>query len=108
MIYLLALPMTFLGALGAFFFKRAAMRSDGMLTLFTNKEFYLGGTFYVSGAILNILLLRYLQYSILYPMTAITYIWTAMISHRLLGEKMSKRVLLGIVMICVGVGFLTR
>lgn len=108
MIYLLALPMTFLGALGAFFFKRAAMKADGILPLFTNKELYLGGMFYVSGAILNILLLQYLQYSILYPMTAITYIWTAMISHRLLGEKMSKRVFLGIVMICVGVGFLTR
>ena len=108
MIYLLALPMTFLGALGAFFFKRAAMKVDGLLSLFTNNELYLGGMFYVSGAILNILLLRDLQYSILYPMTAITYIWTAMISHRLLGEKMSKRALLGIVMICVGVGFLAR
>ncbi len=108
MIYLLALPMTFLGALGAFFFKRAAMKVDGLLSLFTNRELYLGGTFYLSGAILNILLLRHLQYSILYPMTAITYIWTAMISHCLLGEKISKRALLGIVMICVGVGFLTR
>ena len=108
MIYLLALPMTFLGALGAFFFKRVAMKVDGLLSLFTNNELYLGGMFYVSGAILNILLLRDLQYSILYPMTAITYIWTAMISHRLLGEKMSKRALLGVVMICVGVGFLAR
>ena len=108
MIYLLALPMTFLGALGAFFFKKAATKADGLLPLFINKELYLGGTSYVSGAILNILLLRYLQYSILYPMTAITYIWTAIISHRLLGEKMSKRALLGIVMICVGVGFLAR
>ena len=60
MIYLLALPMTFLGALGAFFFKRAAMKADGILPLFTNKELYLGGMFYVSGAILNILLLQYL------------------------------------------------
>lgn len=108
MIYLLALTMTFLGALGAFFFKRAAMKADGLLSLFTNREFYLGGTFYVSGAILNILLLRYLQYSILYPMTAITYIWTAMISSRLLGEKISKRALLGIMMICIGVVLLTR
>lgn len=108
MIYLLALPMTFLGALGAFFFKKAATKADGLLPLFINKEFYLGGTSYVSGAILNILLLRYLQYSILYPMTAITYIWTAMISHHLLGEKISKRALLGIVMICIGVVFLAR
>lgn len=108
MIYLLALPMTFLGALGAFFFKRSAMKADGLLSLFTNNEFYLGGAFYASGAILNILLLRYLQYSILYPMTAITYIWTAIISRSLLGEKISKRALIGIVMICVGVGFLAQ
>lgn len=57
---------------------------------------------------MNILLLRHLQYSILYPMTAITYIWTAIISHRLLGEKISKRALLGIVLICIGVVLLAR
>ena len=43
MIYLLALPMTFLGALGAFFFKKAATKADGLLPLFINKELYLGG-----------------------------------------------------------------
>lgn len=106
MIYLLALPMTLLGALGAFSFKKATMKADGFLSLFFNKELYLGVVFYVSGALLNIVLLRYLQYSILYPMTAITYIWTALISHSLLGEKITKRVLLGITMICVGVVFL--
>ena len=108
MIYLLALPMTLLGALGAFLFKKASVKASSLLSLLTHKEFYLGGIFYVSGSILNILLLRHLQYSILYPMTAITYIWTAVISQGLLGEKISKRALLGIAMICIGVILIAR
>ena len=108
MVYLLALPMTFLGALGAFFFKKASTKTSEVLSLLTHKEFYFGGLFYVSGAALNIILLRYLQYSILYPMTAITYIWTAILSHCLLGEKILKRAIWGIGMICVGVIFLAK
>ena len=91
-----------------FFFKKASAKTPKILSLFTNKEFYLGGIFYVSGAVLNILLLRYWEYSLLYPMTAITYIWTTLISHSLLGEKISKRALLGIMMICIGVVLLTQ
>ncbi len=108
MIYLLALPMTLLGALGAYFFKKTTIKENKILTIFGCKEFYLGGFFYVSGAALNILLLRYLQYSIIYPMTAITYVWTAILSRKLLGEDISKRTLCGILLICVGVMFLAK
>jgi len=108
MIYLLALPMTFLGAMGAYFFKRTTTKTNEIISLFTCAEFYLGGLFYVSGAAINIILLQYLQYSILYPMTAVTYIWTALLSNRLLGEKISKRTRLGMVVICIGVIFLAK
>lgn len=103
MIYLLALPMTFLGAMGAYFFKKAAGQAANIRSLLGHKELYLGGLLYVISAVMNILLLRYLQYSILYPMTAITYIWTVFLAHLLLGEKLSGRILLGIAVICVGV-----
>ena len=89
--YLLAIPMTFLGAMGAYFFKKASVQETNIRTLLGSKELYLGGLLYVISAVMNILLLRYLQYSILYPMTAITYIWTVIVSHNLLGEKISKK-----------------
>lgn len=108
MIYLLVLPMTFLGASGAFFFKKASAKVTGLISLLFCREFYIGELFYVSGALINILLLRYVQYSILYPMTATVYIWTAVLSYRLLGEKITKRGLFGIAVICVGVVFLTK
>lgn len=108
MIYLLVLPMTFLGALGAFFFKSASSKISGILSFLTCKELYIGGAFYVSGAILNILLLRHLQYSILYPMSAITYVWTAVLSSKLLGERISKRKLTGIAAIFAGVVILAQ
>jgi hypothetical protein len=38
-------------------------------------------------AIINILVLKQLPYTIVFPLTSITYIWTLMISYFLLGEK---------------------
>lgn len=108
MMYLLAIPMTFLGAMGAYFFKKASVQVTNIRTLLRSKELYLGGLLYVLSAVINILLLRYLQYSILYPMTAITYIWTVIVSHNLLGEKISKKMILGITLICVSVIILTN
>ena len=103
MMYLLTIPMTFLGAMGAYFFKKASVQVTNIRTLLGSKELYLGGLLYVISAVMNILLLRYLQYSILYPLTAITYVWTAFLAHFLLGEKLSGRILWGIVVICAGV-----
>ena len=108
MMYRLAIPMTFLGAMGAYFFKKASVQVTNIRTLLRSKELYLGGLLYVISAVMNILLLRYLQYSILYPMTAITYIWTVIVSHNLLGEKISKKMILGITLICVSVIILTN
>ena len=106
MIYFMALPMTFSGAMGAYFFKKTAVKVSGIMSLFTCADFYLGGLFYIVGSVINITLLRYVQYSILYPMTAFTYIWTAILSWRLLGETITKRAFGGIVMICIGLIFL--
>ena len=57
---------------------------------------------------MNVVLLRYMDYTIVYPMGAITYIWSLIISNRFLGEKITKKKVLGIALICVGVVLLTR
>ena len=106
--YLLAIPMTFLGAMGAYFFKKASVQETNIRTLLGSKELYLGGLLYVISAVMNIFLMRYLKYSILYTLKAITYIWTVIVSHNLLGEKISKKMILGITLICVSVIILTN
>lgn len=106
--YLLVLPMTLLGSLGALFFKKSASDSVGLVSLLRNYRLYVGGACYVGGALLNILLLRCLEYSVVYPMTAITYIWTLFLSHRLLGERVTGRKLAGVLAICLGVFILAQ
>lgn len=108
MIYLAVLAMTLVGALGAFFLKLGMDRVDGLSSLFRTPKLYLGGCFYLTGAALNILLLRKLDYSVLYPMTAITYIWSMALSAAFLGERVTRRKLIGVTAILLGVFLLSR
>ncbi len=100
--------MTLFGACGAFFFKKASENANGILSLLRILWFYLGGIFYAAGALLNIVLLQHVDYSVLYPATAITYIWTLCISRVVLNEPVTRKKLLGVLCICTGVLLLSR
>lgn len=108
MIYLAVIAMTLIGALGAYFFKKSSAKVEGIVSLLFIPTFYLGGALYAASAILNVLLLRVMDYTVLYPMTAITYIWSLVISNRFLGEKITGKKIAGVALICVGVVLLTR
>lgn len=90
---------TILGAFGGFFFKKTSEVNN----ILKNQYLYLGIAFYGTGAILNIIELKYLPYSIVLPLTSITYIWTILISHFLLKERINKHKILGIIFIISGV-----
>lgn len=108
MIYLAVLAMTLIGAAGAFFLKAGMDQVDSLPALFRTPKIYLGGCLYVSGALLNILALRYMDYSVLYPMTAITYVWSMFLSAALLHERITKQKLVGVAAILAGVFILSR
>lgn len=108
MIYLAVLLMTLVGAAGAFFLKGGMDRVDSLASLFKTPRIYLGGCFYLAGAALNILLLRRLPYSVLYPMTAITYVWSMALSAAFLGERVTRRKLTGVALVLAGVLILSR
>lgn len=108
MIYVFVILMTLLGSLGAFFFKKSTGSMDGIFSLLRIPSFYVGGVLYVSGAMMNVILLRYLDYTVLYPMSAVAYIWSLLISNRLLGEKITRKKILGVALILFGVILLTR
>lgn len=103
MIYLAVILMTLIGASGAFFFKRSAVKANGIFSLVWIPSFYLGGFLYGLSALFDVILLRYVDYTILYPMTAITYIWSLIISKIFLGEKITKNKIVGVALICLGV-----
>ena len=107
--FLLAvLVMTLCGSLGALFFKRGAADATGFRTLVTSPRLWLGGCFYLAGAALNILLLRGYDYSLVYPLTSLTYAWSLALSSLLLGERVTVRKVLGVAAICLGAFLLVQ
>jgi len=100
-IYALIIVGTMCGALGGFFFKKAVNVPKIWMAI-TKPQLYIGGTVYVLSAVLNIIVLRYLPYSVTLPLMAITYIWTLLISAKLLGEKITRRKVAGVVLVLLG------
>lgn len=102
MIYVcLILCMTFIGSVASVFLKKAS-GSDGLLQMLLNRNLYIGGFLYVAGAVANIIVLRYLDYSVVLPLSSVTYIWTMVLSNRMLDEKITKKKILGVACIVLG------
>lgn len=106
MIYFLLLVMTFLGAVASYFLKIAAIHSS-LLRIFKDKYLYLGGVLYFISALMNIFILKFLDYSIVFPLTSLTYIWTLIISWKFLSEKINKQKTLGVCFIVFGAIFVS-
>lgn len=99
--------MTFLGALGAFCFKKAISKAETILKVVYSPILYVGGILYVLGATLNIIVLKKLPYTIVLPLTSITYIWTLTISHFILKEKITKHKITGVLLIIIGAALIS-
>lgn len=97
--------MTFSGSLGAFFLKKGMEKNEriSILKLLRIPELYAGAFLYVLGACTNIVLLRKMPYTIIYPMTSLTYVWTMFVSAILLKEKVTKNKVLAVIFIVTGI-----
>lgn len=105
-IYLIIIIMTYLGAQASVFLKKAASH-DNIKECICSIYLYLGGGLYIICALLNIWVLKYLDYSKMLPLTSITYIWTFFLSYLIFNEKISIQKLLGIIAISIGSFFIT-
>jgi drug/metabolite transporter (DMT)-like permease len=99
--------MTIIGALAALFLKKAS-EFKNLKELIFNINIYIGGVLYFLSALLNIYILHFLEYSIVLPLTSITYIWTMMFSSFVFNEKIALKKVAGLVCIFVGVIFITN
>ena len=90
-----------MGAVASLFLKRASGFKN-IKQLVSDVNFYLGGGFYFICAVLNIYVLRYLDYSTVLPLTSLTYIWTAVLSYFILKEKIGPRKIIGVAGILIG------
>lgn len=99
--YIILLIMTMIGACASFCLKKASGVRE-IQKLIVTPMLYLGGVLYLLSAFLNIFVLRHLDYSIVLPLTSITYVWTFFLSYFYLGEAITKRKAYGIGLIVLG------
>jgi drug/metabolite transporter (DMT)-like permease len=93
--------MSALGAFAGLFLKKASGNLK-IKKLITNYNFYLGAFLYLTAALINIYVLKYLEYSVVLPLTSITYVWTMVISYFVLGEKITLKKVMGVCLILIG------
>ena len=93
--------MTLMGAMGKKNIKKAASSGE-IRKIILNKFLYIGGIVYVLSALINIVILKYLDYSVVLPLTSLTYIWTMVFSYFLLKENISIKKIAGVALIIVG------
>lgn len=95
------LIMTMLGSVASLFLKKAS-GAESIISMFNNVNLYIGGFLYLTSAVLNIWILRYLDYSVVLPLTSLTYIWTMALSYLILKEKITRKKIVGVVLILIG------
>lgn len=99
--YIIILIMTLMGAFASLFLKKASSKGS-IIDMLKDKNIYIGGIIYVTTALLNIYVLKYLEYSTVLPLTAITYIWTMIISYKILKENITSKKKIGVILIILG------
>ena len=112
--YSLIFLMTIMGSVASLFLKKAAdsMEGDSLIKaafgLLKAPSIYIGVFLYGAAAILNIVVLRFLDYSIVLPLTAFTYVWTIILARVRLKEEISANKIIGICLVVAGAVLVSR
>lgn len=104
--YILIFIMTVLGAFAGLFLKKSSSASN-IKGLILNINLYIGGILYLISAFMNIYVLKFLDYSVVLPLTSITYVWTMIISYLILKENINLKKILGVILIFLGAVLIT-
>ncbi|MDT1957781.1 EamA family transporter [Carnobacterium divergens] len=109
-ILLILIITTFSGSAGALALKKGMndLPQLSIKLLLTNGWIYLGAFLYILSALTNIILLKFLDYSIAFPMTSLSYVWTVIISYFIFKEKLSVRKVAAILLIMLGVFIISQ
>lgn len=101
---------TFSGSAGALALKKGMneLPRIQLKAILTNGWFYLGAGLYSLSALTNILLLKFLDYSIAFPMTSLSYVWTVIISYFIFKERLTLRKIGAVGLIILGVFIISQ
>ena len=98
--------MTVLGAVASILLK-LAVQLETIERIIISSKLWLGGLLYLAAAVLNIIVLRTLSYSVVLPMTSITYIWTLLGGKLVFEENINKTQIGGIIFLIIGAYLIT-
>ena len=82
--------------------------SPHLLALVTNIPLIVGYTLYGINTVMMVVALKNGEMSLLYPIIALTYVWTTLLSYTLLGEHSNLYKNVGILLIVLGVAVMGR
>lgn len=99
-VYIAQVFNAILGAMGAFFLKKGTRKS--LINTFIPVGIFLYGV----SAVFFVILLKFAEVSILYPMTSMAWVWSFFLARYYLGEKITIEKQMGLGLIILGVIFL--
>ena len=106
---LLVFACTILGSVAQLLIKTGMSHfSPHMMALVTNVPLIAGYSIYGINTLMMVLALKNGEMSMLYPIIALTYVWTTLLSYTLLGEPSNLYKNIGIVTIVLGVAVMGR
>lgn len=106
--------MTILGSVASLFLKQASESFRGenigavAVNMLKTPSLYAGGALYLVASVLNIYVLRVLDYSSVLPLSAFTYVWTMFLARLRFGEKLTGRKMAGVLLVVVGAVLVSR
>ena len=107
--FLLVFACTVLGSVAQLLIKTGMNHfSPQLIKLVTNLPLIAGYTLYGINTLMMVLALKNGEMSMLYPIIALTYVWTTLLSYTLLGEPSNLYKNIGIVTIVLGVAVMGR
>jgi multidrug transporter EmrE-like cation transporter len=107
--FLLVFSCTILGAAAQLLIKTGMNHfSPHLLALVTNIPLIAGYSLYGINTLMMVLALKNGEMSLLYPIIALTYVWTTLASYTLLGEPSNIYKNVGIATIVLGVAVMGR
>ena len=108
LVIILLIISTLMGASGAILFKKASKDiSLNLKKLITNWPLILGAVLYAGASIVFVYALKLEELSVLYPMTALSYVWATIGAWRLYKENITTKKIIGIALIILGVVVIT-
>lgn len=106
--------MTIMGSVASLFLKQASGSLKGeniaaiALNMLKTPSLYVGGVLYLVASVLNIYVLRIMDYSSVLPLSAFTYVWTMFLARFRFGEKLTGRKMAGVFLVVVGAVLVSR